>query len=229
FKPVTKLSLYGSYSVSYLPSSGDQFSSLTNVTQTLKPEKFDNYEIGAKWDLLQSLSLTSAFYRLDRTNTRATDPNDPTRTVQTGSQRTNGFEVGLNGRVTRNWQMLGGYAYQDAHVTSATVSAVKGARVAQVPRNTFSLWNNYRFATKWSAGVGVINRSNMFAAIDNRVTLPGYTRIDAALYYTINEKLRLQANFENLSDRKYSVHADGNDNISPGSPRAARVSLTWKL
>jgi catecholate siderophore receptor len=229
FKPVTKLSLYGSYSVSYLPSSGDQFSSLTNVTQTLKPEKFDNYEIGAKWDLLQSLSLTSALYRLDRTNTRATDPNDPTRTLQTGSQRTNGFEVGLNGRVTRDWQLLGGYAYQDAKVTSATVSAVKGARVAQVPRNTFSLWNNYRFASKWSAGLGLIHRSDMFAAIDNRVTLPGYTRVDAALYYTINEKLRLQANLENLSDRKYFVNADGNDNISPGSPRAARVSLTWKL
>jgi catecholate siderophore receptor len=229
FKPVTKLSLYGSYSVSYLPSSGDQFSSLTNVTQTLKPEKFGNYELGAKWDLLQSLSLTSALYRLDRTNTRATDPNDPTRTLQTGSQRTNGFEVGLNGRVTRNWQLLGGYAHQDAMVTSATVSAVKGARVAQVPRNTFSLWNNYRFASKWSVGLGLIHRSDMFAAIDNRVTLPGYIRVDAAVYYTINEKLRLQANLENLSDGKYFVNADGNDNISPGSPRAARVSLTWKL
>src|SRR5262249_10971835 len=32
FKPVTPLSVYGSYSVSYLPSSGDQFSSLTTVT-----------------------------------------------------------------------------------------------------------------------------------------------------------------------------------------------------
>lgn len=229
FKPVTALSLYGSYSVSYLPSSGDQFSSLTSITQTLKPEKFGNYEFGVKWDVLQSLSLTSAVYRLDRTNTRATDPNDPTRTVQTGSQRTNGFEVGLNGRVSRNWQLLGGLAYQGARVTSATATAVKGARVAQVPRNTFSLWNNYRFADKWSAGLGLINRSHMFAAIDNRVTLPGYIRADAAVYYTINEKLRLQANLENLLNRKYFANADGNDNISPGSPRAARVSLTWKL
>src|SRR6185369_3089967 len=84
-KPIATLSLYGSYSVSYLPSSGDQFSSLTSVTQMLKPEKFTNYEVGAKWDLLQSLSLTTAVYTLARTNTRATDPNDPTRIVQTGS------------------------------------------------------------------------------------------------------------------------------------------------
>src|SRR5262249_47732753 len=92
FKPVAPLSLYGSYTVSYLPSSGDQFSSLTTITQQAEPERFGNYEVGAKWDARRDLSLTAAVYRLDRTNTRATDPNDPTRIVQTGAQRTDGFE-----------------------------------------------------------------------------------------------------------------------------------------
>ena len=95
YKPLTPLSLYANYSVSFLPSSGDQFSSLTTVTQQVKPEKFDNYEIGVKWDVAPSLSLTTAVYRLNRTNTRSTDPNDPTRIVQTGSQRTNGIEFGV--------------------------------------------------------------------------------------------------------------------------------------
>ena len=107
FKPIVPLSIYASYSVSYLPSSGDQFSSLTSVTQTLKPEKFSNYEFGAKWDVNRTLSLTAAGYRLDRTNTRSTDPSDPTRIVQTGSQRTNGFELGLSGSVTRSWKLVG--------------------------------------------------------------------------------------------------------------------------
>jgi catecholate siderophore receptor len=83
-KPVTALSLYTSYGVSYLPSSGDQFSSLTTITQQVEPEKFTNYEVGAKWDMLRGLSLTTALYRLDRTNTRSTDPNDATCIVQTG-------------------------------------------------------------------------------------------------------------------------------------------------
>src|SRR5262249_43205841 len=69
-KPVTQLSLYSSYSVSYLPSSGDQFSSLTTITQQVKPEKFQNYEVGMKWDFLPDLSITTAVYRLNRTNTR---------------------------------------------------------------------------------------------------------------------------------------------------------------
>src|SRR4029434_2779516 len=99
FKPVESVSVYGNYSVSYLPSSGDQFSSLTIITQQVKPEKFTNYEIGFKWDVRRTLSLTSALYRLDRTNTRSIDPINPAAIIQTGSQRTNGFEVGVNGNI----------------------------------------------------------------------------------------------------------------------------------
>jgi catecholate siderophore receptor len=225
FKPVVPLSIYANYSVSYLPSSGDQFSSLTTVTQQVKPEKFNNYEIGAKWDLRRFLSLTTAVYRLDRKNTRATDPNDPTIILQTGSQRTNGFEVGLSGNVTRQWRIAGGYAYQDAFISSATTAARKGAVVAQVPRNTFSLWNNYQILSKLGAGLGIIHRSDMFAAIDDTVVLPGYTRADAAIFYSISEHWRLQGNVENLTNKRYFLNADGNNNISPGSPRAVRIGL----
>ena len=135
-KPVTDVSIYGSYSVSYLPSAGDQFASLTSITQQVKPEKFTNYEVGVKWDVRRFLSLTSAVYRLNRTNTRSTDPNNPAAIIQTGSQRTNGFEVGVNGSITRDWSVAGGYAYQDAFITSATTAAVAGKQVGQVPHNT---------------------------------------------------------------------------------------------
>jgi catecholate siderophore receptor len=229
FKPVTRLSIYGNYSVSYLPSSGDQFSSLTTITQQVKPEKFSNYELGVKWDINGSLSFTTATYRLNRTNTRATDPNDPTRIVQTGSQRTNGYEVGLNGSLTRAWRIAGGYAYQDAFITSATVAARAGAQVAQVPHHTFSLWNNYQIISKLGAGLGLIHRADMFAAIDNTVRLPGYTRADAAVFFTLTEKIRLQANVENLLDKRYYLNADSNTNISPGSSRALRIGLVARF
>jgi catecholate siderophore receptor len=225
-KPTSPVSFYGSYSVSYLPSSGDQFSSLTAITQQVKPEKFNNYEVGIKLDAPAGLSLTGAVYRLDRTNTRSVDPNDPTRIVQTGSQRTNGYELAVNGQVTSAWSVAGGYAYQDAFVTSATVSARAGAQVGQVPHHALSLWNTYRIHSRVGVGVGVIRRSDMFAAIDNTVTLPGYTRADAAAYFTLRKGVRLQANVENLQNRKYFLNADNNTNISPGFPRTLRVALT---
>jgi catecholate siderophore receptor len=226
YKPITPMSVYGSYTVSYLPSSGDQFSSLTVVTQQIEPETFTNYEVGFKWDVNLGLALTTSVYRLDRTNTRSTDPNDPTRIVQTGSQRTNGYELGLNGRLRNGWTVAGGYAYQDAFVTSATTAAPAGAQVGQVPHHSFSLWNNYQILPRLGAALGVLYRTDMFAAIDNTVTLPGYTRADAAVFFGLTKDLRLQVNVENLCNATYFINADSNTNISPGFPRAVRVRLT---
>ncbi|MCU1246386.1 MAG: TonB-dependent siderophore receptor, partial [Acidobacteria bacterium] len=228
-KPVPLLSLYGTYSVTYLPSSGDQFSSLTSITEQVEPEQFRNYEVGVKWDPSSALSLTTAAYRLDRTNTRSTDPNDPTRIVQTGGQRTNGYELGINGRIASMWSVAGGYAYQDAFVSRATTAARAAAVVGQVPRHTFSLWNNLQLHPRGGAALGIIVRSKMFATIDNSVTLPGYTRFDAAGYYNLTSALRLQLNVENLLDRRYWANADSNTNLSPGSPRAVRVGLTARF
>lgn len=225
YKPVTSVSVYATHSISYLPSSGDQFSSLTVVTQQVKPEEFRNYEVGIKWDARRNLSLTTALYRQDRTNTRTTDPNDPTRILQTGRQRTSGFEAEVTGAVTRGWILAGGYAYQDARITSATTAAPAGAVVPLVPRHTLTLWNKYQFNSRLGVGVGVAHRSDLFAAIDNRVTLAGYTKVDAAAYFRLAEKWRLQAHFDNLLNAKYYLNADGNNNISPGAPHSVKLSL----
>jgi catecholate siderophore receptor len=50
-----------------------------------------------------------------------------------------------------------------------------------------------------------------------------------AVFYSITERIRLQANVENLFDKKYFVNADSNTNISPGHPRAVRVGLTARF
>lgn len=225
FKPVEAVTLYSSYSMSALPSSGDQFSSLTATTETLEPEKFKNYEIGAKWDVFDQLSVAGAVYRLDRSNTTAPDPTDPARTVQTGSQRSKGFELSVTGSVTPDWQVIAGYANQDAYVTSRTAAAPVGAKVALVPRNTVSLWNRYQLVPALGFGLGVIYQDEMYAAIDDTVTLPSFVRCDLAAYYSVTRYLRIQANLENLFDKKYYATAHSNNNITPGSPRAVRVTV----
>ena len=74
-------------------------------------------------------------------------------------------------------------------------------------------------------GLGIIHRSGSYAAIDNTVILPGYTRADVAIFYSITERWRVQGNLENLFNTRYHVNADGNNNISPGRPRGARFGL----
>ncbi len=78
-KPVDNLSVYSAYSVSYLPSTGDQFSALTDGTLILQPQKFENTEIGVKWNINPKLLFTSAVYQLNRTNQPIPVPNAPDR------------------------------------------------------------------------------------------------------------------------------------------------------
>ncbi|HEX2779992.1 MAG TPA: TonB-dependent siderophore receptor [Gemmatimonadaceae bacterium] len=226
FKPARPVSLYASFGTSRLPSSGDQFSSLTATTATLEPERFTNYELGGKWEVLPELELTSAAYRLDRTNTQAKDPLDPSRTVQTGAQRTTGYEVSVLGSPLARWQVAGGFAAQRARYVRATTAARAGATVPLVPARTLSLWNRVQLFEPLGVALGTIHQARSYAAIDNTVTLPAFTRIDAALFADLPGGLALQLNAENLTNVRYFPTSQGNNNILPGSPRSWRVMLS---
>ena len=228
FKPFDTASLYASYSVSHLPSSGDQFSSLTATSKALEPERFTNYEVGGKWDVRPGISLSMAAYHLDRTNTSAPDPVDPKLIVQTGSERSSGVEAGVAGDVTKSWHIVAGAALQRATIMSTTTAAKAGAAVPLVPAHTFSLWNRYDVTPLLGGAFGVVYRSRMFAAIDNTVTLPGFTRADAAVYVRVAPDVSLQINVENVFDVRYYATSQGNNNILPGSGRAFRISMSTR-
>jgi catecholate siderophore receptor len=229
-KPVDNLSIYYAYSVSYLPASGDQFSSLNNGTVILQPQKFVNNEVGVKWNVQPSLQYTAAVYELKRTNVPIADPNNPGFFFASGSHKIRGFETGLNGNVTKDWQSSLGYAYTDPRITSNTSpTIVAGNRIQLVPYNQFSWWNKYQIDPVWAASVGLVYFSDSYASSDDTVSLPGFFRVDAGLYAKINESWRAQLNVENVFNQGYWASADGNNNISPGQPRTFRLTATAKF
>ncbi|HWL39624.1 MAG TPA: TonB-dependent receptor, partial [Gemmatimonadaceae bacterium] len=115
---------------------------------------------------------------------------------------------------------------QKAVITSTTAAAQAGTTVPLVPGTTLSLWNKYQVASPLGLGLGVIHQTDMYATIDNTVVLPAFTRVDAALFLRLGSHLSAQMNLENLFNEKYYPLAHNNNNITPGSPRAVRVSLT---
>ena len=67
----------------------------------------------------------------------------------------------------------------------------------------------------------------MFATIDNTVTLPGYTRVDAAAYFTLTADVRLQANVENALRQDVLRRTPTATRTSrPASGARLRVGLT---
>ena len=224
-KPMPRLSLYAGYGRSYLPSAGDQFTSLDPTSEALKPERFDNYEIGAKWEPVEGLLASLAVYQLDRTNTRAVDPANPAQVVLTGAQRSRGIELGLERNVTDRWQVSAGYALQEAEIRRTTAAAPAGREVPLVPRHQFSAWNRYNVGGRLGFGLGVIARSKSYASLSNAVTLPGYARVDGALFYEVADGIEAQVNVENLLGADYFPTAHNDNNIAPGAPTTARATL----
>ena len=90
-KPIENLSFYYAYSISYLPASGDQFSALTNGTIILAPQKFENNEVGVKWNIKPRLLFTAAVYDLKRYNVPLPDPNNAGFFILSGSNQNPGL------------------------------------------------------------------------------------------------------------------------------------------
>lgn len=226
FKPVEAVSIYGSYSKAFSPRAGEHLASLTVTNRELDPEEFNNLELGAKWDVSPDLQATAAVYQLDRKNVVVTDPAQPLVSFLADGQTTKGLELGLSGKLTSAWSVMGGYAYQDAKLeANPRFTQLTGKTVQMVPKHTFALWNRFELNNQWAAGLGLSYRDSIYAAADNAVTLPGYHRVDAAVFYKLNKNYQLQLNVENLLDREYYASAHNNNNITPGSPRAVRVTL----
>ncbi|MEO7727002.1 MAG: TonB-dependent receptor, partial [Burkholderiales bacterium] len=225
---------YVSYSYAFLPSAEQLGLVTTNVS--LDPETAKNYEAGARWDVLPRLTFTTAVFQLERINVKSVNPVVPGTFVQTGQQRTQGVELSLQGDVTRNWLVYGGYAYMNARVakpfnsntTATAVSLVPaGNKVGLVPEHTLSLWNKFNLGNGWATGLGAIYQGASYTSFLNTVKLPAFVRADVALYYTFpGAKTRIALNVENIFNKKYWPTVDGDNNISVGAPVNARLTLS---
>ncbi len=235
-KPQSNISLYASYAKSFLPQTGDQFTTLAANLQTLAPEEFRNLEAGAKWDVTPDLALTAAVFQLDRTNTRATDPvtGNP---VLSGSSRVRGFEASLAGQITENWQASLGYAHQTGEIRTTTTAAPAGRKLDKLPRDQVSLWTRYNVSSSIGFGLGVVHQASQFATIGPavilpgvpRVVLPAFTRIDAAVFFDVTDRFAVQFNVENLTDVGYYPSAHTDNNIATGKPLNARMTARLKF
>lgn len=225
YKPADNVSLYASYSETFLPRSGDQFLTLDLTSQSTRPQYFENREIGLKWDISPRLSLTSAVFDLERESFTSIDPTDQEQVVVIDGSTTRGFEVQLVGSLTDRWSLSTGYSYLDGEVERADGGGFDGNRTRQTPENMFSLWTRYDLTGRLSLAVGGTYQDSYFVREDNATEVPDYTRLDAAAYYKATDSLRFQLNVENLLDEDYFPDAHSNDNISTGRPLNARLSV----
>ena len=225
FKPQENTSLYASYSESFLPRSGEQFANINGSNNQLDPNTFTNQEVGVKWDFDRGLSLTAAYFEIEQSSPQVAD-NDPA-TLDVIDSEVTGFEVQLQGQVTDSWYLSAGYSHLDGEQVNR--AGPTGLRPRELPENMFSLWNTVQVNEKLGFGVGFSYQDESFIDNGNTAVLPDYTRVDAAVYYDLSDRLRLQLNIENAFDELYFPYAHSNHQASVGRPVNASFTISGQF
>jgi len=236
YMPVQNGSIYVSAGTSFNPSA--EALSLSASTANLPPERNRTVEAGTKWDFRNKrLSLTGAIFNTDKLNAREPDPNNPTLNVLAGNQRVRGVQAGVQGRITNRWSILTSYAYLDGRVVSSDYyPAAVGAKLANVPADTFNFWSEYRLPRNWEVGAGTNYVSSRTASstvpLDPTTGLvkqvPGYWVFNAMAEHRLTEHVRLQANIYNIANRYYydELHPA---HIVLGPGRSALIGLKFNF
>jgi outer membrane receptor for ferric coprogen and ferric-rhodotorulic acid len=207
-------SVYVSYSDIFTPQSAKDTSGTP-----LKPIVGKNYEIGIKGEYFDgALNASMALFRVDQEN-RAVEvgvQNCPQSScsVASGEIRSEGIDFELQGALTENWQVGGGYTYARTHTIKDDANPEKVNRQfdTDIPEHLFKLTTSYHFQgslEKLRIGGNVSWQSRMYNDIEladggnYRLEQGSYAITDLMAGYQDNQNLDLQLNVNNVFDRKY--------------------------
>jgi catecholate siderophore receptor len=234
WQPTEAGMIYVSYGTSFNPSA-EQLS-LSASTVNLAPEKNETFELGEKWQFFADrLLVTTALFHTEQDNIRETDPTNSALQILAGDGISKGVELQLAGKITDQWQIQGGYAYDFTNVVSSPQSDL-GHRLANAPLHTGSVWTTYTLPYRIEAGLGANYVGNRWASTTARAVggvnfwslAPDYWTMSTMLRAPIADGVSLQLNVNNLTNENYIdlIHPS---HVVPGAGRSAMVTLSAKL
>ena len=222
YNATSNINLYGTYVEGYNPQSASMLTPNANPdpSNPFKPLTSNMVEFGAKTSWLNDmLSITTAVYRIEQNNTLYAIGNDQYR--QVGKERAKGIEFDITGRIMPNWSMLVSYAYNDAQIVESLIPSEIGTQKPNAPHTLANIWTRYNVVKGVLRGLGIgaganyVDKRNL--SINLTQTIPDYTLVNAALYYTIG-KMQLQFNANNITNKKHWVGGYDYIRLFPGTP-----------
>ena len=217
FKPSEEMSLYWSFSQSFLPRSGEQYKALSATSARLDPDVFESNEVGLKYDISPRLNLTLSYFNTEQT--RAERDNDTGENSEVRGLNVDGLELQLKGQLADRLDVMVGFSSLDGETSSE-------GEPREIPDHTFSLFAKYQVNDKYGLAFGMTRQGESKIKDNNPgLVLPKYTRVDLGAYYRFPNGLELQVNIENLNDELYFPHSHSTHQASVGEPFNARISI----
>jgi iron complex outermembrane receptor protein len=235
YEPTAQLTLYTSYSTSFVPATPVAIDIHGN--NPFVPESSWQTEVGAKSDLFDGkLQTTLALFHIKKDNTLSTfSCGFGVCYQQIGSERSQGVELEIDARPIRNWQIAAGAARQNPNIVGSLDPAQVGAQLQNAARENYHLWSRYDADAGWLSGFGVgagisyvgARAGNLPSTANPLVIhLPAFAVVDLGLYYGYKEfDFTLKA--ENVFDKRYyeSTGQTPDVQLQPGAPRNWTLSM----
>jgi iron complex outermembrane recepter protein len=234
------INVYATYLQGYQPQSNT--ATLVPVPpppgSNFDPLVSDLKEAGIKSDWLNKrLQLNIAVYEINQQNIlmNANDPENPDLLVTRGAERSRGVDLDITGYLRSNWQVMATYSYIDAIILRDTNKELIGARKQNTPIHSANLWTRYDFTSgsvlrDLGIGVGVQYSGSKVPWYTRAFTLPAYTLLDMALYYSpSNSHVQLALNVNNITNQTYWLGAQNYLRLFPGTPRNLMLTATYRF
>ena len=209
------------------------------------PARFDPLEsslmeLGFKGEFLNGRVFANlALFDINQKNILLGDTYDLDNLTVRGEQRSRGFEMDISGYVASNFQVVASYGFNNAEIVEDAIEEFIGARIGGSPQHNANFWGRYDFTTKALRGIGIgfgaqyvgdrFTWYNPTYSTD-RVLLPAYTVLDAAIYYKPNNtNMQLTLKVNNLADETYWLGGLNPSRLGPGAPRNFILTANYQF
>ena len=256
FNATPELAIYGSYATSFNPTDPDLENALGN-RGTFDPTIGKNYEVGAKYDLLnRRVNLAVAVFQNQVDNALVQSDFENRNTgrrfyTPVGTRRARGAEFTGEFQVRQDLRISTGVSYLEAVYrgfpvgltssgASPLTSPIPNSRAEKSPRWSSNVYARYDrsegFMKGFGASVGLIyqgkrigsNGAQTFAAPDP-LLLPSFVRVDTAFFYRLNKNVSFAVNMDNVFDKLIFVNASVGSSIEIAAPRTTSFRTTFNF
>lgn len=233
YSPNNDMSIYASHSESFNMETVVT-SKYKNVGEILPAAKTKQNEFGVKYlkdDLLTSLT----YFQIKKAGNIDVTENGELYQRQNGEDEYKGVELSVNGKISPQWNIMGGIMYMDAKHNKAAKLILDGERISGASRVNGVLALEYEANDQLSIfGRMIYNGASIIwnAEQTNKLIVPSYATIDLGIKYKTSifeVPVTINATCYNLFNKNYWIAKSGVDTVIVSNPRTFVLSAQFRM
>ncbi|PCJ42234.1 MAG: membrane receptor protein [SAR86 cluster bacterium] len=182
----------------------------------------EQFEIGIKKQVNNTrLQWNAAIFDIVKNNLTEDDPDsaDPSDVIVIPEQSSRGIELGLNYDFVSGLQLYGNVSFLNAETDT-------GVTPTYVPEKTANLGFAWNFLNNFRV---IADARYVGERFHSARPIPGYTVIDASLYWNVNNNLGITLKADNLFDELYASSSYYSSTWLVGKPRTLSIAADFSF